>query len=204
MIEIIKSTAILMSEINTLDIYKHIELCGRTCYKSDGKQTDISHEPFIKNLIKRGHESVLEHASVSFEIICSRACSHQLVRHRIASYSQESQRYVSYKKEDKLQVICPDSISVVGPLFKYWLSNLEDIYDSYCYLIDCGVKPEDARSLLPNCVATRVSTTMNIRSWRHFLKMRLDKHAQGEIRDIANQVLATLTKKVPLLVQDIK
>lgn len=204
MIKIIKPQAILMTEIDPLAIYKHIELCGRTCYKSEEKQTDTSHEVFIKNLIKRNHLSVLEHVSLSFKIVCSRACSHQLVRHRISSFSQESQRFISYEKKGELKVICPDKISQDERLFEYWKEFVDNTYSEYCYLVKCGLPPEDARSILPNCCATEISTTMNIRSFRHFISVRTDKHAQEEIKNIANQILTIFQDKLPLFVSDLQ
>ena len=134
----------------------------------------------------RGHESISEHASATFRITCDRACTHQLVRHRIAAYSQESQRYCNYtKKEDgAISFIMPHNLPEGDSeqIIKQFMAHSEKTYNT---LIALGCKPEQARAVLPNCTKTEIVATLNFRSWKHFINIRKDKHAQSEIREIA-------------------
>ena len=181
---------------------KHIELCGGTCYKSEDNITEESSKNFINKLISMGHESVLEHAYATFRVICDRSTSHQWVRHRIASYSQESQRYCNYGK-DKFE-----GVSFIIPY------DLKDIYNFKCYLlmaekeylrmIDNGTPPEIARSILPNCTKTEIVCTNNFRSWRNLLKERLSSGAQADIRILAENVLEQLFIEAPTVFGDIR
>ena len=201
-------------------LMEHIEICGRVCYRSEDKITDGSAERFVKMINKSGHHSVLEHFSITAIVVCSRACSHQLVRHRISSFSQESMRYCNYGKDDSLQVICPPSIGLEpgdyvfendglwrngilyippfspGKLTR-WVSQIDSAYQEYKAELKNGVKPEDARYVLPNATKTKLAVTFNVRSWLHFFKMRCDKHAQWEIRGIANSILNDLSRRFP-------
>ena len=162
---------------------------------------------FVKKILDSNHESVIEHFSITFKMVCSRACSHQLVRHRLASYSQESQRYVNYSRGK-----FGSQITYIKPLdfdqmtteqqFGYKLA-LEKCEKSYLELINLGLKPQQARGVLPNDTKTEVMVTMNLRSLRHFLKLRTDKHAQLEIRYLSNQLLSKLKQDLPILFSDI-
>jgi thymidylate synthase (FAD) len=199
-----------------VEVYKHLEACARTCYKSEHCVTEDSAERIIKKLIKSKHESVLEHISISVRIICDRSCSHQLVRHRIAAYSQESQRYCNYGKKG-LQVICPPSIGVKpGAYQKYgnewtpvpahpsWLETTNRCYLEYLALLDQGKPPEDARSVLQNNCKTEVATTFNLRTWRHvFVERGLNKHAQWQIRGIFSDILRDFASRYPAIFGDL-
>lgn len=202
---------------------KHIELCGRTCYKSEDRITDDSAEKFVGMICRRNHESVLEHEVLTARIVCSRACSHQLVRHRIAAYSQESMRYCNYKKKGQdtgLQVICPHDIGLAPGVYDYhsskdpwikmnyqqgkWLAFMEYCYAEYCEEIEAGIRPEDARFVLPQATKTEVVSTFNLRMWRHLFRERaLNQHAQWEIREIFSDILKHLSKRVPAIFGDI-
>lgn len=166
-----------------------IEYAGRVCYNSTDKIKEGSAGPFIKGLLNRGHDGPLEHATATFTVSeVSRALSHQLVRHRIASYCQESQRYV---KVNEPEYVTPDSIGENGPLNKAWIvfyEQMESAWKAYNDLLTLGIPAEDARFVLPNACCTNIVITMNFRSWRHFLKLRLDKHAQWEIRAMAKEI----------------
>jgi len=205
-----------------------LERAGRTCYRSEDKIGDDTAERFIRGIIKRGHESVIEHASVSVKIVCDRSCSHQLVRHRIAAYSQESQRYCDYGKKG-CEVICPPDIGVkpgtywmdyfenAGDLVfdsdgtvamsfvqTGWLGTVSQCYDSYLQLRKSGIKPEDARSVLPNAVKTEVFSTFNLRQWRHIFKERaLNNHAQWQIRNIFRGLLDQFAQELPAIFGDL-
>jgi thymidylate synthase (FAD) len=168
----------------TPDSERIIELSGRTAYKSEDKISADSATRFIKGLIKRGHESVLEHATASFKITdVSRALTHQLVRHRLASYTQMSQRYV---KQDGFEYVVPDSIANNENALSDYNNLMEYIAKIYqCMTEEENIPREDARFILPNACVTEIVMTCNFREWRHFLKVRCDKHAQWEIRELA-------------------
>lgn len=175
------------------ELTEKIEIAGRVCYQSEPKGDP---EKFIRMIIKRGHESVLEHGSLTFKIRTNRAIANEIVRHRLASYSQESTRYVKY-----------DDIEFI-PGEKLRDSNLEELLSkaefAYKFLTDYGLKPEEARDILPNATATTLVMTMNFRELRHFLKLRLDKAAHPQIRDLAGMILEILKEKYPVFVEDIE
>lgn len=177
------------------ELTEKIEIAGRVCYQSEPKGYP-ENEKFIRMIIKRGHESVLEHGSLTFKVRTNRAIANEIVRHRLASYSQESTRYVKY-----------DDIEFI-PGEKLRDSNLEELLSkaefAYKFLTDYGLKPEEARDILPNATATTLVMTMNFRELRHFLKLRLDKAAHPQIRELAGMILEILKEKYPVFVEDIE
>ena len=166
----------------TKDIYKNIEIAGRVCYKSEDRITDDSSEKFVRGIIKSGHDSVLEHQSVSVRLICDRGVSHELVRHRIASYSQESTRYCNYR--GGVTFIIPPWVDI--PVGEYkpgddpannkadalWFNAClnDELY--YLELLKCGWTSQQARDVLGISVKTEIIMTMNLREWRHFFNLR--------------------------------
>ena len=165
-----------------------IERCGRTCYHSEDKITDDSHVQFIKSIMKREHMSVLEHASATFEIICDRGVMAEITRHRHASFSVQSTRYcnlASDKMGHEMRVIKPSNIE---PAEGFWEKTMDLLEGDYMILLDAGYKPEIARSVLPNALATTVCMTANFREWLHILKLRTDKAAHPDMRVIANMI----------------
>ena len=193
----------------------HVERCGRICYKSEDKITEDSAGKFVENICRNRHESVLEHSSLTAIMIGSRAFSHQLVRHRIGAYSQESMRFVNYGKVDALKVICPKRIGLEPGVYHsgdtskltdrqyWWLHNQLHCYEEYLRELEDGVPPEDARYSLPISCKTEVAVTYNLRQWRHFLRIRTDSHAQWEIRDIATAICKQLKHDMPAVFCDI-
>jgi len=173
-----------------------IEAAGRTCYKSETKITDESAVKFVAKITKSGHHSVLEHASASFRFVCDRGVTHEMVRHRLAAYSQESTRYCNYGKYK-----FGGQIRVIEPPFKYEVSNaewreiIEDIEMAYKTMLARGEKPQIARSILPNCLKTEIVMTCNFREWLHVFALRVDgktgvPHPQiKEIMNIAQKIL---------------
>lgn len=162
------------------DMVYAAERMGRLCYRSEPVGEPRA---FLTRIIGRGHESVIEHINISAIFITDRATTHQLVRHRPASYSQESQRYVNYHKKDSIEFIRPQfmgSESTTTPAL--FMTELSRAAGAYQNLIKCGLPPEEARGVLPNCTATRIGVTANLRQWRHIFHMRLDPHAQPQIR----------------------
>lgn len=193
------SVKIISSVVSYEDILKNIELCGRNCYHSEKNIKEGSAEKFIRGLIKSGHDSVLEHNCVTFEIVCDRAVMAQITRHRIGvSFSIESQRYNKYSD---IKVILPCGIESEEQISK-WSASCIMAETAYNELLELGCKPETARSVLPNCTATVIKMTMNFRALRHFLKLRLDEHAQIDCRTIARKMLYAVHEKYPIFVED--
>ena len=184
---------------------KHVEKCGRICYLSEPKDPEGSTEKFIRMLIKNGHESPLEHGSCTFKIVTDRAISQEIVRHRLASYSQESTRYCNYangKFSREITVIEPSGLAENEA--REWLDAMEYLERTYLYLIDGGVKSEKARDVLPLCLKTELMMTANFREWRHFLKLRGSRMAHPGIRKIAKQIYEVFKQAIPVLVEDIE
>ena len=175
------------------ELTEKIEIAGRVCYQSEPKGDP---EKFIRMIIKRGHESVLEHGSLTFKLRTNRAIANEIVRHRLASYSQESTRYVKY---DDIEFIPGDRLG--GSYAEDMMTRIEE---AYIFLIGQEFKPEEARDILPNATATTLVMTMNFRELRHFLKLRLDKAAHPQIRELAGMILDILKEKYPVFVEDIE
>lgn len=172
------------------DILRKIEYAGRTCYRSFDKCTDNIEDTkkFITNAIKRGHESILEHANITFQVVCSRDVLAQWTRHRIAAYSVESQRYCNYTKDkfDGLTFIMP--LHVSEDMAAEIRQAIEEDIEHYNNLIAMGAKPEQARAVLGNCTKTQFIWTANLREIRHFIKLRTAKGAQPDIVELATQM----------------
>lgn len=193
-------------DVNGEEILRKIERAARVCYKSEDKITDGSAERFLKGIIARGHESVLEHEKITVTVVCDRGVSHEIVRHRIASYSQESTRYCNYssgKFGNELTVIKPCFWDENDEKFIIWKEQIEAIEKTYSHLITLGATPQEARSILPNSLKTEIVITMNIREWRHFFRLRTAEAAHPQMKEIARMMLAEFKNKVPLLFDDI-
>ncbi|MBN2693858.1 FAD-dependent thymidylate synthase [bacterium] len=183
-------------------IYKLIEKAGRTAYKSENLITDESAEGFIKKIVSLEHESVLEHFYITVRVVCDRGVSHELVRHRIASYTQESTRYCNYSKGKfgkELTFIKPFFWSIDSDKYQIWLKTTEYIENSYLNLIELGATPQEARAILPNSLKTEIVVTMNIRSWRNFFRLRAVKTAHPQMREIVIPILNHFKKELPYL-----
>ena len=219
--KIIEPYVELESEINGEEILKKIEKIGRVCYKSEDRITDESAKRFVESLLKRGHESVIEHVSLSVRIVCDRGATHEIVRHRVASYSQESTRYCNYSKDkfgNELIFIKPCfwenernikddemwTTFLCSNKYEIWLKNMYLVEKAYTTLLKHGATPEQARSILPNSIKTEIVMTMNLREWRHFLKLRTSKAAHPQMRQVANMILTMFKEKIPVIFEDIK
>jgi thymidylate synthase (FAD) len=186
----------------TLDALEDITDAGATCYKSIPE----SAEKFVAKIIKSGHESVIEHACASVLIICDRGVSHEIVRHRLASYSQESTRYCNYSKDkfgNEITVVKPCFYNEGGVEYSNWKLACMQAEEHYFNLIDAGSKPEEARSVLPNSLKTEIVMTCNLREWRHFFKLRTSKAAHPQMREIARLMLGKFKCLVPVIFDDI-
>ena len=209
--KIIKAGYEIIDNLNGEEILKKIELCGRVCYKSEEKITEETASEFVRSLIKRGHESVLEHFSFSVRFIVDRGVSHELVRHRIASFSQESTRYCNYGHENEITVIEP--IFWTGPHYTFsttdacrreWESSCRRSERAYLDLLKLGkATPQEARSVLPNSLKTEVIMTANLREWRHFFRLRTSKAAHPQMREVTSPLLGDLKGKIPVMFEDI-
>lgn len=179
---------------------KLIEEAGRTCYLSLDRMNDDSEKNFIRGCVKRGHHSILEHASASFRIKgASRAFTHQLVRHRLASFSQQSQRYVD---EKDFNYIIPDSIAENPEAAEIYRDFIKNVTEYYARLRDCGIKKEDARFILPNAVESEIVFSANFREFRTIFDLRLKRDAQWEIRRVCMLMLEILQKEAPSVFGD--
>ena len=197
-----------LSEINGSEMLKAIERAGRICYKSEGNITNTSAPAFVSRLLARGHEAMLEHApSISIKFICDRGVSHEIVRHRLFSFAQESTRYCNYGKSQfnsELTFIKPCFWDEGCAEYKTWLKAMESAEKSYFELLSVYKStPEQARAVLPVSIKTELAVTGNAREWRHFLKLRTDKAAHPQMRQSAKMALNLLRAGVEVLFDDI-
>lgn len=200
------------------NVLRHVERCGRTCYKSEDKITDDSADRFIRNLIGRGHESVLEHFALTARFTCDRGVTHEIVRHRIASYSQESTRYCNYgqgKFGSEITVIdLKGGLSMdptlksltagqLSAIYDEWLLACEDAEKHYFRMLELGASPQAARSVLNNSTKADIVVTMNLREWRHFFRLRCDPASHPQMREVALMLFEQMHALMPPLFDDI-
>ena len=198
--KIIEASYSIETPIDGAEILKRIEKAGRTCYKSEDRITAESAEAFVRMLIERGHESVLEHESITVRFVCDRGVSHEIVRHRLASYSQESQRYVRYNGD--IEFINPHMPNAKA--YEAWQELCERAEETYKELLSYGVQPQQARSVLPNSTKTEIVMTANLREWRHFLKLRTAPAAHPQMRELTVPLLHKLQERIPVIFDDIQ
>ena len=182
-----------------MDLLQDIERIGRVCYKSEHRITSSSAAPFVRSIIERGHESVLEHISITVRFVTDRAIANELVRHRIAAYSQESTRYCNYK--DKIEFIYPKNVS--DKQLQLIMEACACAATTYQTLIADGATPEVARDVLPLCTKTELIATYNLREWRHILRLRTDKAAHPKMRELMQTLLQFFQGLVPIIFDDI-
>lgn len=200
--KIIKPSYEIIDTLNGKEILKKIELCGRVCYKSEDKITENSAREFVKQIIKAGHESVLEHFSFSVRFITDRGISHEIVRHRLASYSQESTRYCNYNNKG-LEFILPVQIEYGSAEYNTWESTISHAKENYKFMVGSGITPQTARSVLPNSLKTELIMTANLREWRHFFKLRTAKATHPDMRVLTIPLLKELKQLIPVVFDDI-
>ena len=204
----------ILDELDGKKMLQKIERIGRVCYKSEGNIKEGSAETFIRGILKRGHESVVEHGSITVRIVCDRGVTHEIVRHRIASYSQESTRYCNYANEKfGSQITCIDLASGFQydlndekdrRKYEIWKKAMEEAERYYFDLLEAGAKPEEARSILPNSLKTEIVVTMDIREWRHFIRLRGGHAAHPQIREITKMILEEFSRRYPVFFDDLK
>lgn len=205
--KIIEPSITLETQATQEAILKHIEKAGRVCYKSEDKIKEDSATKFVAGILGRGHESVIEHYSLTVRIVCDRGVTHEIVRHRLASYSQESTRYCNYtgdKFGNEITVIKPCFWKEDSEAFANWKRAMFFAEDYYFRLIKNGATPQEARSVLPNSLKTEIVMTANLREWRHFLKLRTGAAAHPQMREIACMILREFSARYPVIFGDIK
>jgi thymidylate synthase (FAD) len=176
-----------------------IEYAGRTCWATTDKLG--TNPDRIQGWLKVGHESVIEHASATFYIKASRVLTHELVRHRIASYSQRSQRYV---KESVPQYVTPPELAKSGKeALEIYEQAMTNAWSAYGRLLGMGVTPEIARYVLPNACDTQIVMTMNFRELRHFIRLRTSKRSLPEMRAVAGEICRIMKEKSPEVFEDL-
>jgi len=183
-----------------------LEKAGRVCWKSEDKIEADSYSSFVKRLIKIGHESVIEHSYITVKITCDRGITHELVRHRLCSFSQESTRYANYSKGkfgSEITVINVPFFEVGTDKYEEWKSQCLSAEETYMKLLSLGAKPEEARSVLPNSLKTEIVMTANIREWRHIFKLRCADGAHPQMRQIMKPMLIEFAKRSPVLFSDL-
>lgn len=202
--KIISSSAYIHNPAPAEELYQQIETGGRICYQSQPKGNPVQ---FIRNLIARGHESPLEHAGFSAMFICDRGVSHEIVRHRVASYCQESTRFCNYsadKFENEITVIKPCFWEEDSNKYAIWWRMCDYAEMTYFDLLREGATPQEARSVLPNSLKTQLMMTANIREWRHFFKLRCAKDAHPQMREVALMLYKEAIERYPALFEDLQ
>ena len=198
-----------------------IEKAGRECYKSGDKITPDgeSAKKFVKMLIDNGHEAMIEHSILSVMFTVDRGVTHEMVRHRVASFAQESTRYVNYSKEkfgNEISVIDimggitldnkmkKEDADVLGEIYLEWEQAMREAEKHYMRMIELGATPQIARSVLPNSTKTSLTVTANYREWRHFFKLRTATTAHPQMREVTIPLFIELKKRIPIIFDDIE
>jgi thymidylate synthase (FAD) len=204
--KIVNSSYEILSDIDSEKIIKNIESIGRTCYKSEDKITDDSARKFVRMIVNNGHLSVIEHETITVRFIFDRGISHEMVRHRLASFSQESTRYCNYsndKYDNQITVIGLSQYLKNENSLKVWLNAMKNAEDAYFKLIEFGETPQIARSVLPNSLKTEIVVSANLREWRLILTQRTANAAHPQIREVMVPLLKELKEKLPEIFLDI-
>lgn len=210
--QLVKQSHAFIDEIDGVAMLKKIERIARVCYKSEDKITETSYINMIKGLLARKHEAMLEHVSVSVLFITDRGVSHELVRHRMASFAQESTRYCNYNKLG-LDFIIPTFSPAKEDrreAMAMWVADMEDAELAYTYMLSekgYNLPPQDARSVLPNSLKTEIVVTANLREWRHILALRavgITGEPHPQMKALMQPLLKDFQKKIPLVFDDLK
>ena len=199
----------ILSDINGMEMLKNIEYIARTCYKSEDMMTDLSAVKMVESLINRGHEAMLEHEKISVKFIVDRGVSHELVRHRVASFAQESTRYCNYSKDkfgNEITVIKPCFLDEDTENYRIWKSSCEAAEKAYFAMLDNDATPQEARSVLPNSLKTEICMTANLREWRHFFKLRalgITGKPHPQMLEVTVPLLAEFKALIPVVFDDL-
>lgn len=194
---------------NGIKALRHIEFCGRVSHRSEEAQTAQSWDKFIRSVVLgHGDWSIVEHASATVDALVDRGITHEWVRHRLFSYTQESTRFVNYEKKMPASFIQPatgiEEVDRLGDLVSPWYTAIEHCERAYKTLLRMGVAPQIARSVFPNALASRIIVTGNIRNWRHIFLLRTTKEAHPQMREVMIPLLKEFQEKIPILFEDIE
>lgn len=204
---LIRSKVEILDNLNGEEIIDKIAKVARTCYKSEDNSTSEKDRELVKRLIKSGHEAMIEFADITVRFTCSRAISHELVRHRLCSFAQESQRYCDYSKDKfnhEITFIIPSWVKNDNTITdKLWLKDIQEAEHNYFVLLVEGWTPQQAREVLPNSTKTEINMKANLREWRHFLKSRCSTAAHPDMRVLALDLLKQFHNNVPIIFDDI-
>ena len=187
------------------EIIRQLERYARVCYKSENLMNKSDPSNFLKSKVAMGHESIIEHEKATVMFIVDRGISHEIVRHRIAAYSQESTRYCNYSMDkfgNEITVIEP-FFFIENPVYKKWEHACLTAEEDYMAMLDQGCSPQEARSVLPNSLKTEIVVTFNFREWRHFFKLRCSSAAHPQMRQVAIPLLLLFKDRMPVLFEDI-
>lgn len=214
--KLIRPSFVIEDVVDGLEMLKKIERAGRTCYKSEARISEGSAGLFVKKILDSGHHSVLEHEKITVRVVCDRGVTHEIVRHRIASYSQESTRYCDYSGGHVTFILPPWTAQIITGVYRYsssrpknkeehlWFMSMLDAERNYQDLRKQGWSPQQARSVLPNSLKTEIVITMNLREWRHFFALRaVNKRAHPQMREIALPMLSSFKYSFPIVFDDI-
>ena len=225
--KLIKPYTEILTPIDGNEVLKAIEKVARTCYKSEDLITDDSAKVMVSNLLKRGHEAMIEFYDITVKFVCDRGVSHEIVRHRVASYAQESTRYCNYSKDkfgNELTFIIPVWTNLKEGSYGYeiengamtlheydakceanmrYLMSLGHCENNYLELLTCGWSAQQARAILPNSLKTEINVKMNLREWRHFFSLRCDKPAHPQMRELTIPLLEKMHSLVPIIFDDL-
>lgn len=185
---------------------RSIERYARICYKSEDRMDNDYNPRFLGSIIARGHESVIEHEKVTVMFVVDRGITHEIVRHRIGSYSQESTRYCNYSNNkfgNEISVIKPYFWENNEAAYEEWYKACLQAEASYFALLDMGSSPQEARSVLPTCLKTEIAVTFNLREWRHFFALRCSAAAHPQMREVAIPLLLLFKERLPIFFEDI-
>lgn len=206
--KIVQPSYQILTDINPKTMLKVVELAGRTCYKTEDKITEDSYLPFTDKIVNQfRHHSVLEHTSLSVKFVCNRGFSHEMVRHRLASYSQESTRYVNYSKDksdNQITVIEPCWFSKESTKYDLWYLAMHNAETTYLDLIRMGATAGEARGVLPIDTKTEIVVTANLREWIHIFNMRTAPQAHKSMQQLMRPLLKELKTKIPVVFDECK
>lgn len=183
-------------------LLRRIEWAARISHRAESAQTDISWERFLNAVVlQHGDWSVVEHASASVDMLVDRGITHEIVRHRLFSFTQESTRFVNYEKKTPPSFIVPMDLNTAQ--YASWERGIIESEQAYKQMLNKGCAPQIARSVFPNALASRIIITGNLRNWRHFFIMRTTKEAHPQMRQVTIPLLKEFQEKIPILFEDI-
>ena len=206
----IKAYTQIYADFKGQDLINKLEQVARTCYKSENKIKEGSANKMVAALIRSNHEAMLEHASITIKFVVDRGISHEIVRHRMASFAQESQRYCNYSKDEfgkEITFIIPEFLDYKSEGWDVWKNAMQEAEKTYFKMLELGFSPQEARAVLPNSTKTEIIMTANLREWRHFFKLRASDvtgAAHPQMKEVTIPLLAELKEMIPVIFDDIE